>query len=265
VSVPPPLARSESEAYRSLVREASERYAHACFVIEGPHVLERALEEEPALVLDACASAEAMEKYPDLFVSLRKHKISVRTITTRQAEQISDTRSPQGIFARVRMPKVKPSASSGVILLDGVQDPGNVGTIIRAAAWFGIGRVILTHGSADPYSPKTVRATQGEIFTVSCEVTKHIGDAIASLKKTGHKIFTTTLSDAACSLYEEEFIEKYVIVFGSEAQGVSSEVMALSDRSIMIPKLGAGESLNVAMSAAIVFSEITARKLRHSG
>lgn len=205
---------------------------------------------------------EAIEKYQELLSALINRKISVRTLTTRQSEQISDTRSPQGIFARVRYPKLQPSPSSGVILLDGVQDPGNVGTIVRAAAWFGLGRIILVNGCADPYAPKTVRTTQGEIFTVACEVIKDAVGTVTSLKKSGYKIFTTTLSADACSLYKEPFDQKCVIVLGSEAHGVSAEVMTLSDRSIMIPKLGAGESLNVAMSAAIILSEMAARSER---
>jgi RNA methyltransferase, TrmH family len=260
--VPPPLARSESEELRSLIRGASERYARSSFVIEGPHLLERALESAPKLITQASLTREAIEKYPELFTRLVKAGASVRSITSKQAELISDTRTPQGIFALVSMSKVKPSASSGVLLLDGVQDPGNVGTIIRAAAWFGLGRILLANGCADPYAPKTVRATQGEIFTVACEVTKSAADSIGVLKKSGYKIFTTTLSTDACSLYEEDFTAKWVVVLGSEAHGVSSEVAALSDGRVMIPRLGAGESLNVAMSAAIVLSEIAARKLR---
>lgn len=262
MSVPPPLARPESEELRSLVREASERHARSSFVIEGPHLLERALESAPKLIVQASLTREAIEKYPELYARLVKHGVSVRSVTPKQAELISDTRTPQGVFALVRIPKVKPSASSSVLLLDGVQDPGNVGTIVRAAAWFGLGRIVLAHGCADPYAPKTVRATQGEIFTVACEVTASATDAVRSLKNAGYKIFTTTLSTDACSLYKEEFEGNCAIVLGSEAHGVSPEVLALADRQIMIPRIGAGESLNVAMSAAIILSEMTARKLR---
>ncbi|MBS1903966.1 MAG: RNA methyltransferase [Bacteroidetes bacterium] len=249
---------------RSLVRDARLRYERKAFVIEGPHLVERALEESPKQIESAYFTRDAFDKHLALVSLLEKNRIELHSVTPRQAEQISDTRTPQGIFALVRMPKVKPSVASGVILLDGVQDPGNVGTIIRAAAWFGIGRVILAHGSADPYAPKTVRATQGEIFSVACELTDSVGDTLARLKKEGHKVFTTTLSPDACSLYSEEFIDKFVIVLGSEAHGASPEALAQADRQIMIPRIGSGESLNVAMSAAIILSENAARKLRHT-
>lgn len=260
MSVPPPLARSESEAYRSLIRDASERHAHGLFVIEGPHLLERAIQEASASVLDVCITREAIEKFPALLASIDKRNVSVRLLTTRQSEQISDTRSPQGIYARVRMPRIK-HTTSGVILLDGVQDPGNVGTIIRSAAWFGFDRIILANQCADPFSPKTIRATQGEIFTVGCEISKDVSESISVLKKKGYKILTTTLDTDACSIYKETFDQKSVFVFGSEAHGVSAVVVSMSDRSIMIPKYGSGESLNVAMSVAIILSEVASRTI----
>ncbi len=182
-------------------------------------------------------------------------------LSEKQSEKISDTRSPQGMYALIAKPIAASSQDSKTILaLDGVQDPGNVGTIIRAAAWFGVSELLIGAGSADPYSPKTIRSTQGEIFSVTCDTTAALPVSLKQKHAAGYKILTTTLEPSACSIYKETFEEKLVIVFGSEAHGVSAEITALADRQITIPRFGVGESLNVAMSAAIILSEVSRRR-----
>lgn len=262
MSVPPPLARSDMESLRRLVREPSERMRTSSFVVEGPHLVERALEEASERIKYVYITSEALKKQSSFAAKFEKANVSVIHITSMQARQLSDTRTTQGVFALVAMDAPKRTDGKCVIILDGVQDPGNVGTIIRAAAWFGAGRVVLGAGSADPYAPKTIRATQGEIFSLRCELVKELAPAIVALKKTGYKIFTTTLETPACSIYEERFDGKCAVVLGSEAHGISGDVLALSDESLIIPRVGSGESLNVAMSAVIILSEIASRSRR---
>jgi TrmH family RNA methyltransferase len=261
VSQPPQLARSEAEHLRALVRESSERTASGCFVIEGPHLLERALESAPGDIRSAYFTHEALESFSMLRRKLEKQKIEIVVISIKQSERIADTKTPQGVFAVITISTQRNRSDDNcVIILDGVQDPGNVGTIIRAAAWFGIRQLIVGNNSADPYAAKTLRSTQGEIFSVNCESVGDLVRTVASLKSDGYRILTTTLDPAACSIYREEFSAKVVIVFGSEASGVSPALGKLADMSLTIPKFGSGESLNVAMSAAIIFAE-RARRL----
>ncbi|HET9135737.1 MAG TPA: RNA methyltransferase [Candidatus Kapabacteria bacterium] len=261
MSQPPQLARSEAEHLRALVRESSERTASSSFVIEGPHLLERALESAPADIRSAYFTHEALESFSKLRMQLEKQKIEIVVISIKQSERIADTKTPQGVFAVVSVASQRNKREDQcVIILDGVQDPGNVGTIIRAAAWFGVRRLIVGNNSADPYAPKTLRSTQGEIFSVTCETSADLVSTVAAMKKDGYQILTTTLDSAACSIYREEFSSKIVIVFGSESKGVSRELGRLADRALIIPRIGSGESLNVAMSAAIILAE-RARKM----
>jgi TrmH family RNA methyltransferase len=250
------------EALRLLVREPAERARTSTFFIEGPHLVERALEESSELVRSVYMTSEALKKQTSLAAKLEKTNVVLVQITALQARQLSDTRTTQGVFALVAMTTPKRNDDKCVIILDGVQDPGNVGTIIRAAAWFAAGRVLLGPGSADPFSPKTIRATQGEIFSVKCELVRELAPAVVALKKSGYKIFTTTLEAPACSIYKERFDGKCAVILGSEAHGISDDVRALSDEQLIIPRIGSGESLNVAMSAVIILSEIAARTRR---
>ena len=250
------------EALRHLVREPAERARTSTFLIEGPHLVERALEESSELIRHVYITSEALKKQTSLALLFTSKNVDVVHITSVQARQLSDTRTPQGVFALIAMRAPKRNDEKCVIILDGVQDPGNVGTIIRAAAWFAAGRILLGPGSADPYSPKTIRATQGEIFSVRCELVRELAPAVVALKKSGYKIFTTTLEAPACSIYTERFDGKCAVVLGSEAHGISDDVRALSDEQLIIPRIGTGESLNVAMSAVIILSEIAARTRR---
>ncbi len=262
-SVPPPLARSEADHLKALIRQSSERKVTATFVIEGPHLLQRALETAPSHIRTVYLTHEVLETQAELVSAVYKNKTAIVAISAKQSESISDTKSPQGVFALIAIkPSTNTSVTNHILALDAVQDPGNVGTIIRTAAWFGIERIIIGEGSADPYASKTLRASQGEIFSVQCETTDNLSLTLSALKKKGHKILATTLSRDAGSLYREDFSGKIVIVLGSEAHGVSKAVSGIADREITIPKIGNGESLNVAMSSAIILSEIAARTSR---
>ncbi len=262
LSVPPPLTRNETERFRRLVRESSERAAAGEFVIEGPHLVERALEEAPELVKQIVMTEESEYDNHHITRAISKKPIARSRVSLVQASRISDTKTSQGVFALVAMPVVSRETiiDNLTLALDGVQDPGNVGTIIRSAAWFGVGTIILGASTADPYSPKAIRATQGEIFSVRCLRTDDLAAELNARKNAGQKILATTTSADACSLYKERFEGSCVIVLGSEAHGTSPQIRRLADEEIVIPRIGKGESLNVAMSAAIILSEYTARK-----
>ncbi|MEI8133815.1 MAG: RNA methyltransferase [bacterium] len=256
------ITRSHADELRTLVRDSAEREATRTFVIEGPHLLQRASEDAPHLVRELIVTEKALEVYSDLIQLFARKKVGIQVASPKLAELISDTKSPQGIFAVVEMPDADESESPGdiVIALDDVQDPGNVGTIIRSAAWFGAEQVYLSDGCADPYSPKVVRATQGEIFSVSVGNRGRLLEKLVYLHSKGYQVVCATLEQSACSLYEMTFATKMVIVFGSEAHGVSNAILQMADAKLVIPKYGAGESLNVAMSAAVILSEIARKR-----
>ncbi|MFI5264160.1 MAG: TrmH family RNA methyltransferase [Candidatus Kapaibacterium sp.] len=259
----PPIARAHAEALRNLVREASERNAASSFVIEGPHLIERAFQSAPELVKEVIFTEEAYTSNPSIALQAGQKKIPCYHISAKLSERISDTKTPQGIFALVSIPRrstIDDSRSTITIALDDVQDPGNVGTIIRTAAWFGVSQILLSKECADPYSSKVLRATQGEIFSTIVGNRGDVVDSLRILQKKGHQIIAATVDPSACLLYKMAFHENVVLVFGSEAHGVSREVLDLADGQIIIPKFGQGESLNVATSVGIILSEVMRKK-----
>lgn len=253
----PPVTRKQAEDLRSLVREASLRRESKTFVIEGTHLIERALESAPKRIQRVLHTESFANANATLMARIKKKTIPTQQLTTAFAERISDTKSPQGIFGVVTFDEFGSLYSRDIIIaLDHVSDPGNLGTILRTAAWFGIEEVLLSSGCADSYSPKVLRSTQGEIFSVKIATCESLSEALEQGKKKGYKILATTLSPSAGSIYREKFERKCIVVFGSEAHGVSPEVLEVVDREIIIPSGGAGESLNVAVSAGIVLSEL---------
>jgi len=146
------------------------------------------------------------------------------------------------------------------LVLDGVQDPGNVGTIIRIADWFGIEHIICSEDCADVYNPKTVQATMGSIARVSVSYTD-LTKLLSSLSDI--PVHGTLLNGN--NIYNEELSENGLIIMGSEGKGISDEVLSYIDHKLYIPEFPAGvmtsESLNVAVATAIVCSEFRRRKL----
>jgi TrmH family RNA methyltransferase len=258
----PPIARARAEALRSLVRDASERNVTSSFVIEGPHLVERAFESAPDLIKEVIFTEEALAANGSIAKQANRREITCYQVSAKLAEKISDTKSPQGIFALVSMAKREAALPDAgiVIALDDIQDPGNMGTIIRTAAWFGVKQILLSKECADPYSSKVVRATQGEIFSVHVGNRGDIVNSLRILQKKGWQIVAATIESSACLLYKMAFSQNVVLVFGSEAKGVSRAVLSLADGQIIIPKFGQGESLNVATSVGIILSEIMRKR-----
>jgi TrmH family RNA methyltransferase len=258
----PPLARAHADELRDLVREASERNATSSFVIEGPHLIERAFETSPDRIKEVIFTEEALTANPTLLKVASRKGILCYQVSAKFSERISDTKSPQGIFAVVSMPEKEDSLpNEGILIaLDNVQDPGNVGTIIRTSAWFGVKRILLSSECADPYSPKVLRATQGEIFSVSVGNRGGLYKNVVSLQKKGFQIVAATLETSACLLYEMAFAPNIVLIFGSEAHGIRKEILNIVDGQIIVPKFGQGESLNVATSVGIILSEVMRKR-----
>lgn len=167
-------------------------------------------------------------------------------------EKISDTQTPQGILLVVRQKFSTPEevlAKKIIAVLDGVQDPGNVGTILRTAAAFNCGMILL-EGSAEIFNPKVVRSSMGAIFYLP--IIKMTSEEFLNLR--GAEILAAAVDSSAEIYYRHDFNKKAAIVFGSEASGVSKEILDVA-RKIFIPMNGHAESLNVATSAAIILSE----------
>ena len=141
-----------------------------------------------------------------------------------------------------------------------MQDPGNLGTIIRTADSANLNQIIISKTSADPYNPKVVRSTMGAIFRVNIIETENIVEELKKAQENGFKVMVTAL-DSSESIYKTEFNKK-VIVIGNEANGVSKEVQIIADEKVKIPMLGKTESLNASVAAGIMIYEYVRRKIK---
>lgn len=171
---------------------------------------------------------------------------------------ISDTQSPQGIMAIINITIKKEQLENTIFALDNIQDPGNLGTIIRTLDCAGIHTLLLSKGTVDLYNPKVIRSTMGAIYRVNIQENINLKEKLVALKQKGYHIVITDLK-AKIFHYDLDFAKKLVIVIGNEANGVSEEIQQLADIKIKIPMLGRTESLNAGVAASIVAYE----KVRH--
>ena len=178
--------------------------------------------------------------------------------------EITDTSSPQDMLA---VAKIVPSSVEEIlsgsfdllVLCDRVQDPGNVGTIIRTADAAGSSAVILSPGCADLYNPKVIRSTMSSVFNLPIVLGGDLPSIIPLLKKRGYRVFCGALREDSVSLFEADFRGKCAVVIGNEGSGASDEVISLCE-AVKIPMRGKAESLNASVSAGILMYEV----LRHN-
>lgn len=170
-------------------------------------------------------------------------------ITREIAQKISQTTSGSEVFALLKKPQLSPKKREKILILDRLQDPGNVGTIIRTAYSFGFDLVYASEDSADAWNDKAIRASQGAVFHLPY-YRENLKTLIPKLQKDGIKVYATNLSNESVSL-ENLKAESLAVVLGSEGQGVSPEILKLSDEFLKIP-MTHFESLNVAVAAGII-------------
>lgn len=182
--------------------------------------------------------------------------ISVFEVNNTDLSKISTLQTPQGMLALVHIPKnkkinPKDLKNTFTLVLDGIQDPGNLGTIIRTADWFGFKQIICSENTVEAYNPKTVQATMGSLARVNIYYT----DLNALTNEIQLPIFGALLDGQ--SIYNTPWGTEALVVLGNEGNGISEKIIEKITYPVTIPRIGAAESLNVAVSAAIFCSEIT--------
>lgn len=226
---------------KKLLSSRKEREAAGLFVADGTKLLAEAVRWWPGL--ETVILSDGVE------AEIPAHVRTIR-VPGDVMESISPMKSPQGALFVCRLPERKElSVTPGMLLLDGIQDPGNVGTILRTADALDI-PVILLEGCADPYSHKVVRSSMGAVFRTG--VVESTWEQVRSAcKKAGIGVAVTALSDRAEDIRKAE-LNRCAVVIGSEGQGVRKEILDSADMELIIPMNPRCESLNAAIAAAIV-------------
>ncbi len=191
------------------------------------------------------------------FESIKRSKIEMIILKNTDFLKISNLKSPQGIAAIFQIPaqkKLFPLNDNLVVYLDNINDPGNLGTIIRTCNWFGVKTLMLSEECAEYTNPKVVRSSTGSIFHVNIFDHYNIED-LKILKSDNYQIFCSDLRGE--NIYNIINPEKLVLILSNEAHGPSNDIIEIADKKISIPKSGNAESLNVAIAAGIILSHFT--------
>ncbi|MCR5457506.1 MAG: RNA methyltransferase [Clostridiales bacterium] len=170
-------------------------------------------------------------------------------------EKITCENSPEGIFCVCNKFSREKRNTGLSMFLDGVSDPGNLGTIIRCAEAFGAEEVVTSEDSVDLYSPKTIRASMGSIFRMSVKESANLADEIDKKKSEGYKVYSSVLEDRSRTLDSIPKEDKVVFIIGNEANGISEKIKNASDGNVYIPMCNGPESLNASVAAAVIMWE----------
>lgn len=238
---------------KELLSSSECRRESKMFAVEGDHLCGETAELDFKIGL-FMFTKKARAKYPKTVEKACEKAEKSLVITEEISEYISDTKAPQGLFAAVekRSRDISENARK-IVVLDGVQDPGNVGTIIRTAEALGIEGAVFTGKCADAFSPKTLRASMGSALRMPLG---YADENNLHEKLGGFSIFAAMLDENAKKLGELDFPEKTAVVIGSEGSGVSPEIAVLCDEKVYIP-IKKAESLNAAAAAAIILWELS--------
>jgi TrmH family RNA methyltransferase len=239
--------------WRKLGEDARYRRAQKRALIEGPHLLAAALEHghKPVALLTTEEGAADAE------ISRLIGQSGVQPVILAEGvfRRVVDAENPPGVAAEIAIPEADKKDALRTVFLEGVQDPSNVGAIVRSAAAFGVGRVVLDRGCADPWSPKALRAGMGGHFGVQLRETKDLGAEIEAFKGT----VACTVPRGGVALGEAPLHRSSAWIFGGEGRGLSDETIRRADLRVTIPMAAGTESLNVAAAAAICLYETFSR------
>ncbi|MBF0671389.1 MAG: RNA methyltransferase [Salinibacterium sp.] len=237
------------------------------FLLEGPQAVAEALAFRPALLVELFATPTALERYPALADAASDAGLEVEFCTEQVIDSMANTVTPQGVIAVCRqfpvsVKDILKAEADGtgpklVVILEEVRDPGNAGTIIRAADAAGADGVILTGRSVDLYNPKVVRSTTGSIFHLPVAVGVELESVLERTRDAGLQVLAADIKgDDLLEARREGILGRPTAwLFGNEARGLTDEHFAAVDRALTVPIYGKAESMNLATAASVCLYE----------
>lgn len=274
----------------ALLSSKKERDKQGLFVIEGLRIFQDTLKTAPEYIKDIYVSESFLKEHPadvilgDYSNSMKKRagmvglykpgqeKVQIYTVKDSVFDSLSKTVTPQGILCAVSKPEhdlkeilslaCKNDGSDTLIdtqsrflILENIQDPGNLGTMLRTAEAAGASGIIMSRDCADIFNPKVIRSTMGSVFRVPFVYVEDFTGAVQVLKKSGITVYAAYLHGGE-SMREMQFDKKCAIMIGNEGNGLTDEAVSVADKRVFIPMAGQIESLNAAIAAAILLFHI---------
>ncbi len=258
------ISSKDNEIIKSIKKLKDKKYRDIenSYIIEGIKLLKEAIEEKAEIkqiiICDDCEKTEMISK--ELMYEIAKYNCNY--VTSKIFKYLTEVQTPQGILAVIgKTPKDQEIdyTQDIIVVLDGIQDPGNLGTILRTVDSIGLTQILVSKETADSFNPKVVRSTMGAIFRVKVIECENLQEKLKEIKKHKYKIVVSSLQTEN-SLYDIK-LNKKVIVVGNEANGVSAEIQEMADEKIKIPMLGKTESLNAAVATGVMLYEYVRQKI----
>ncbi|CDE55319.1 MAG: TrmH family RNA methyltransferase [Clostridia bacterium] len=232
------------------------------YVVEGVKLVEEAVKENAKIKqIIVCEDTTRTYEIPT-HIMLEIAKYECISVSDKIFNIITQVTNPQGIMAIIEKNAQNAKidyTQDIIVVLDDVQDPGNLGTILRTVDSIGLNQIIVSKGTADAFNSKVVRSTMGAIFRIKIIEVENLAQAIKEMRKHHFKLMVTSLQTKN-SIYDIDFYKK-IIVIGNEANGVSKEIQDMADEKAKIPMLGRTESLNASVAAGVVMYEYVRQKL----
>ena len=261
------ISSKDNELVKHIKKLKDKKYRdeYGEFIVEGIKMIEEAIEEKvkikKIIVCDDCRQSCSLPQ--NLMYEIAKFDCIY--VTESLFNSITNVVNHQGIMAIVDKNDIEKTkidyTAENFLLLNDIQDPGNIGTILRTADSLNIKQIIVSNKTADVYNPKVVRSTMGAIFRVKVIMVDDLVKEIKNMQENGIKVYATDLNTDE-SIYTVDY-NKAAVVIGNEANGVSKDILEASDGRIKIPMLGKTESLNAAVATSIILYEVYRDKLKN--
>ena len=234
-----------------LMKKAKARNEQGLFVVEG----KKMFEEVPADWREQVYVSESFQRENERMLE----GISYEAVSDSVFKSVADTQTPQGVLCLVKKPRYRleqmlKGEKTHLLIVESIQDPGNLGTMLRTGEGAGITGVIMNRTTVDLFNPKTIRSTMGSIYRVPYYVAENLEDTISGLKENGVTVYAAHLKGK--KQYDEpDYCKPTAFLIGNEGNGLSDEIAGLADTYIKIPMCGQVESLNAAVSASLLMYE----------
>ena len=260
------ISSKENEIIKNIkkLKEKKYRDLNNEYIIEGIKIIQEAIQEnakiKQIIICDDCEKNSNISQ--EMMYEIAKYECIY--VTNKIFTSLTDVKNPQGIMAIVEKNSSKEEEidynQDVIVALDDIQDPGNLGTILRTVDSVGINQILVSKGTADSYNPKVVRSTMGAIFRVKIIECEDLEKTLKEIKKHKFEILVTSLQTEN-SIYDIKYNKK-VIVIGNEANGVEEKIQNMADVKVKIPMLGKTESLNASVATGIILYEYVRQKIK---